>query len=166
MNILQVVLAPFVLLLWTGWSTGAMNPNVAPKMDDPARSEVVIVRTDFGVVNLPESGKPTFVSTKEVPMIENQGYGWIIQLETKKPRIRWREEFTLPSAPATWGDRETQKNSISGDGRVSVIEREVEPEDGLISNFWSVAPGDPKGRYVIRVIIEDTLERVFEFEVK
>jgi hypothetical protein len=26
---------------------------------------------------------------------------------------------------------------------------------------WSGAPGDPKDRYVVRVIIEGTLERVF-----
>ncbi len=165
MKVSGVMLVPF-LLLWTGWSTAALNPKVAPKMDRSMAADIEILRTDFGLVNPPESGKPAFISTKEVPMIENQGYGWIIHLQTKKPKIRWREEFTLPAAPTTWGDREAQKHSISEDKKVSVLEREVEPEDGLIFNFWSIAAGDPKGRYVIRVIIEDTLERVFEFEVK
>ena len=56
--------------------------------------------------------------------------------------------------------------SISEDRRVSITEREVEPDGGVIFNMWVIAPGDPAGRYVIRVIIDGAVERVFEFDVE
>jgi hypothetical protein len=133
----------------------------------PASSEVEIIRAEFGLFNPPGSGKPPFVSARTVPHRENQGYGWVILLKTNKARIKWREEFTLPSPPTTWGEAELENSqSISEDRRVSVVEREVEPDEGFIFNAWDVAPGDPAGRYIIRVIIENTLERVFEFDVQ
>ncbi|SFN66513.1 hypothetical protein SAMN05660284_02008 [Formivibrio citricus] len=88
-------------------------------------------------------------------------------LRTDKPKIKWREEFTLPAKPDTWGNPEPLgTRSVSTDGRVSITEREVSPERGIIFNSWAVAPGDPKGRYVIRVFIEGVLASVFEFDVQ
>jgi len=133
----------------------------------PTANEVEIIRAEFGLFSPPESDQSLFVPSRTVPLIENQMYGWVIVLKTNRTRIKWREEFTLPSAPSTWGRTESHASqSVSEDGRVSVTESEVEPEDGFISHFWSVAPGDPPGRYVIRVIIENALERVFEFDVQ
>jgi hypothetical protein len=133
----------------------------------PVVPEIEIVSAEFGLFNSPESGKPLFVPTRSVPFIENQGYGWIIVIKTKKPKVKWREEFTLPSLPTTWGEGEKQGiSTISSDRKTSVIERDVELGRGLISNAWAIAPGDPKGRYVIRVIIDGVMERTFEFEVQ
>jgi len=122
-----------------------------------------IIQAEFGLFNRPETGKPLFVPSKIVPLAEGQGYGWVMQLRTIKTKIRWKEVFTLPSAPITWS---ADKSQISQDRRVSVTEKEVAPQDGMIYNSWSVASGDPKGRYVIRVIVENHLERVFEFDVQ
>jgi hypothetical protein len=47
-----------------------------------------------------------------------------------------------------------------------VTEREVAPDQGLIFNTWSVAAGDPAGKYVIRVFVEGALAKTFEFEVR
>jgi hypothetical protein len=67
----------------------------------------------------------------------------------------------------TWGDAEhLGARSVSNDGRTSVTEREVSPERGVIFNSWTVASGDPKGRYVIRGFVEGSLTKTFEFEVK
>ncbi|WP_146076095.1 hypothetical protein [Caldimonas caldifontis] len=126
-----------------------------------------VVRAEFGIFNQPNSGKPAFVPATVVPLTPNQGYGWIMLLRTTKPKIRWREEFTLPAKPNTWGDPEPLgTRSVSTDGRTSVTEREVSPDRGLIFNTWAVAPGDPKGRYVIRVFVEGSLVKVFEFDVQ
>ena len=126
-----------------------------------------VIRAGFGLFNPPNSGKPIFVPAKVVPLIPNQGYGWVILLRTDKPKIKWREEFTLPAKPNTWGDPESVgSRSVSTDGRVSTTEREVSPDRGMIFNTWAVAPGDPKGRYVIRVFIEGSLAAVFEFDVQ
>jgi hypothetical protein len=156
----------FLLCLSFAWAT-ATHAAIGPATGQSMIPEDRIISAEFGLFNPPDSGKELFVPTSMVPLTENQGYGWVILLETRKPKIRWREEFTLPSAPSTWGDAVPEgSHAISGDGRVSVLDREVEPEQGIISNSWTVAPGDPKGRYVIRVIIEGTLERVFEFDVQ
>lgn len=126
-----------------------------------------VIRAGFGLFNPPNSGKPIFVPAKVVPLIPNQGYGWVILLRTDKHKIKWREEFTLPAKPNTWGAPESVgSRSVSTDGRVSTTEREVSPDQGMIFNTWAVAPGDPKGRYVIRVFIEGSLAAVFEFDVQ
>jgi hypothetical protein len=36
----------------------------------------------------------------------------------------------------------------------------------VIFNFWSIAPGDPKGRYTLRVMLEGMLVSSFEFDVE
>jgi len=128
--------------------------------------EVQIVRAEFGLFKKTANGQ-SFVPAKTVPLVEGQEYGWMIVLKTKKPMLKWREEFTLPYPPATWGDAEAQGlHSVSKDGRVSVMESEVAPVDGLIFNSWSVAVGDPQGHHVMRVLIDNRYERVFEFDVQ
>jgi hypothetical protein len=126
-----------------------------------------VIGGNFGLFNLSDPSKPAFVPATVVPLAPNQAYGWIIRLRTDKSKIKWREEFTLPVKPATWGDAEPLgTRSVSNDGRTSVTEREVSPERGVIFNSWAVAPGDPKGRYVIRVFVEGSLAKTFEFKVR
>jgi hypothetical protein len=131
----------------------------------PVETDVEVIRAEFGLFNRPESGKASFVATQTVPLTENQAYGWFILLKTAKPRIKWREEFTLPPFPAGSSQRQGAE-STPGNGGVSVIEREVEADDGVILNVWEVSPTDPVGRYVIRVIVDNRIERVFEFNVQ
>ena len=160
----RIVILGFMFLFFCK----VMTANAVVRFNEhPLTPRVSIVRAEFGLFNSTESEEQAFVPTRTVPFTEKQSYGWVILLETKKPKIRWREEFTLPAAPATWGDVETQgSQSISEDRRVSITEREVETDQGLIFNSWAVAPGDPKGRYFIRVIVENSVEQVFEFDVK
>jgi hypothetical protein len=141
------------------------NAGIGPAKN-PLPPEVSIVRAEFGLFNFIKFGEQVFVPGRTVPYNENQSYGWIILLETKKSKIRWREEFTLPAAPALWDSPVSQgSHFISEDKRVFIMEREVEPDQGLISHSWAIAPGDPKGRYIIRVIVENRLQEVFEFDV-
>jgi hypothetical protein len=58
------------------------------------------------------------------------------------------------------------KHEISADRKVSTLEREVTPERGFLFHSWSISPGDPKGRHVIKVTIEDAPPVVFEFDVE
>ena len=126
-----------------------------------------VVSAEFGLFNSTSSTAADFAPTAVVPLTPNQGYGWVMRLRTAKPKIQWREEFTLPASPGTWGVPEPLgTRAVSEDGRTSVTEREVSPDQGLIYNSWAVAPGDPKGRYVIRVFVEGDLAKVFEFDVQ
>src|SRR5262245_19526442 len=129
---------------------------------------IEIVRSEFGRFDISQSGEPVFVPATTIPLKAGQGYGWVMLLNTRKAKVKWREEFTLPEAPEAW-DGEVEPNSvrsISEDRRVAVTVQEVEPSEGVILHSWAVAPGDPTGRYVIRVIVDGSIEEVFEFDVE
>lgn len=161
MNQLRLLLA---LIVFT-----VCCPAIASSLKGSAGAHIdyEVIRAEFGILGQENSGKPGLVPATVVPLKPNQGYGWVIFLRTAKKKITWREEFTLPAKPGTWGDPEPLgTRSVSSDGRTSVTEREVSPEQGAIFNAWTVAPGDPKGRYVIRVFIEGSLAKVFEFDVE
>ena len=126
-----------------------------------------VIKSEFGLFNQTPDGKGEFVSTRQVPLVANQAYGWIVALRTYKPTLRWREEFRLPIRPDSWGPPDTAgRRRISADGRVAVSERRVSPVNGVIFNTWAVAPGDPPGHYRIRVYVENRLVETFDFEVE
>lgn len=142
---------------------------VARMQDEPSTSldaQVVHVGGRFGVFNAID-GRSKFVPARVVPLVEGQAYGWVIELRTDKKKVRWREEFTLPQAPETWGTPELLgTRRLSQDSKVLTTERLVEPVDGAIFNMWSVAKGDPAGKHLMRVFVEGRLVNTFEFEVR
>lgn len=152
-------------LLLISISPGAIS--ALPELSKNAAASTIVMSSEFGLFNLSDPSKPSFVPSASVPLVPGQAYGWFIRVRTDKAKIKWREEFTLPVKPTTWGAAEpVGTRSISNDGQTSVTEREVSPDKGLIFNSWSVAPGDPKGKYMIRVFIDGSLAKAFEFEVK
>lgn len=153
---MKKILLPLVFCLFAfGYTAVAAPPDTEP---------VEIIASEFGLFNLDSSTKP-FVPSRRVKLDTNASYGWIIQLDTDKTGITWREEFTLPIKPETWGDLQ-KGQSISKDGKTSIIERTAAPEQGMIFNIWQIAPGDPTGRYVIKVFVEGKPAGVFEFDVE
>jgi hypothetical protein len=138
----------------------------AAKADKPVASTEV-VSAEFGIFTTDKSGQQSFVPSTVVPLVPGQAYGWVMRVQTNKPTIKWREEFLLPKQPATWGEPDpTGAQSVTTDGLISITEREVAPDHGLIYNSWAVAAGDPKGEYVLLVFVEDTLVKVFKFNVQ
>ena len=133
----------------------------------PHSRDIEIYRAEFGLFSRGGRGQPFFTPGTKVPLKEGQAYGWLIQVGTNQSKVKWREELTLPSAPQTWGNADKAKAPrLSDDRKTSVTEGEAEPTVGLISHSWRVAPGDPKGRYTIRLVLEDNLSRTFEFHVE
>jgi hypothetical protein len=161
MNRLRLFLALFIVFAGTQVIAASSSESVG------LLDGYEVIRAEFGIFNGENSGKPAFVPATEVPLTPNQGYGWVMLLRTVKTKIKWREEFTLPVKPKTWGDSESLgTRAVSTDGRTSVTEREVSTDRGVIFNAWAVVPGDPEGRYVIRVFVEGSLAKVFEFDVR
>ena len=145
-------------------SLGAASPDAKKVIPE---SEFEVVRSELVLVHGLETKAPRFERAKKVPLKPGTSFGWLVELKTRKPRIKWREEFALPAAPKTWGPTEKQdRRRISEDKKVSVIEREVEPERGLIFNFWTLAEGDPAGRYTFRIFVEGVRVATFEFDVE
>jgi hypothetical protein len=88
--------------------------------------------------------------------------------------VHWREEFILPATPKTWGGNapgkplatnDEQSHDLQRHGKVCVTERDVRVHQGVIGNFWSVAQGDPRGKYEMRVSVEGKFVKSFVFEV-
>jgi hypothetical protein len=156
-----------LLLLALGACEQAKPPEPPPRPEPAARAQpsVQIEQAAFGVFNRTADGRVAFKPSKTVPLTPDQSFGWVIGVTTTKPAVKWREEFTVPAPPETWGPVEG-KHEISADRKVSILEREVTPERGFVFNSWTIAPGDPKGRHVIKVTIEDAPAVVFEFDIE
>ena len=164
-RLLAFLLAPFLLALCA--CEQAQPPQPPARAAAPARAQtaVQIEQFAFGVFNRTADGRFDFKPTNTVPLTPNQEFGWMIGITTTQPTVKWREEFTLPAAPESWGPVEG-KHQLSADRKVSILEREVTPERGFLSNGWTVSPGDPKGRHVIKVTVEDAPPVVFEFDLE
>lgn len=147
------------------WKKSSTHPQQATKA--PAPEQLVIISAEFGLLSLPRSGSVGFWPSTKVPLKRDQSYGWIIRLQTSKQKVKWREEVSLPSAPESWGVGEKLGlHKISEDRKVAITEGEVTPDRGFIFNAWTIAPGDPKGRYVIRLSIEGRFVKEFQFDVE
>ncbi len=126
---------------------------------------IIVNKADFGVQRVGSQGKVTFIPTFRVPLQEGSKYGWQIQLKDYKGTVTWREILRLPKRPETWGVDTGQDLAISPDGKEAVTKRTQTTTDGMIQNFWTIAPGDPDGKHKIQVYIEDRLIASFEFEI-
>jgi hypothetical protein len=140
-------------------------PAAPPKPEARAQPVVELEHAAFGVFNQTPDGRIEFTPSKTVPLKPDQAFGWIIGVKTTKPTVKWREKFTLPAPPETWGPTDG-KHEISADRKISILEREVAPEMGQVFNSWIISPGDPKGHHVIEVTIEDARPVVFEFDIE
>ena len=128
---------------------------------------VQVGRIDFGVFTQSPQRQSEFRPTNVIPLVVDQSYGWVAEVKTRMECVKVREELTLPNEPKTWGDPDPQlKQSISRDGRTATTEACLKPINGVIAQSWSVAPGDPRGAYIVRVWIEDQAPRVFRFEAR
>jgi len=170
-RLFALLLAPLVLALCACEQAKPPEPAAPVELPahavpaPPAEPAVRIEQSAFGVFDRTPDGRVDFKPSKTVPLTPNQEFGWIIGVTTTKPTVKWREEFTVPTPPETWGPTEG-KHEISADRKVSILEREVTLERGFLFNSWSISPGDPKGRHVIRVTVEDAPPVVFEFDVE
>ncbi len=54
---------------------------------------------------------------------------------------------------------------MSPDGTAANIQRTDSIKDGVITNSWTIATGDPMGKHKIEVYIGDRRIATFEFEV-
>ncbi len=164
-RLFALLLAPLVLALCACEQAKPPEPPARPEPAARAQPAVQIEQVAFGVFNRTADGRVDFKPTNAVPWAPNQEFGWVIGVTTTKPTVKWREEFTVPTPPETWGPTEG-KHEISADRKVSILEREVMPEQGFLFNSWAISPGDPKGHHVIRVTVEDAPPVVFEFDVE
>lgn len=127
--------------------------------------KITVTNAEFGLKRVDAKGNVTIFQTKTIPLQEGNAYGWRIKLKNYQREVKWREVLRLPKPPETWGTDNGENFSISADGTTSVTRRTQSAPDGTIENFWTIAPGDPIGKYKIEVYVDDRLINTFEFEV-
>lgn len=159
-------------LLMTGFihtSTLADNPKTlaqsSPQSQPNKTQPINISKAEFGVATLDAGGKFNFTPTIKVPLVEGNKYGWRIQLQGVKGQVTWREVLRLPKAPQTWATDDGENFTLSTDGTEAVTKRTQSPKNGVIENFWTIAPGDPPGKHIIYVYVDERLVGNFEFEI-
>jgi hypothetical protein len=138
-----------------------------PRMPVEIAPGVVIKSAEFGVLEVGEDGAERFVRTREVPAVDGTTFGWVLQVQTDRESLRWQEHLKLPRAPADWGDAVDDPDVlISKDGTDVVAQGEDLVEDGELQRFyWTLAPGDPAGDYVLDVVVEGRPVAQFRFRV-
>ena len=163
-----ILAMPKRVCLFTLFCTCWINPAFALLDETPPTPDIEVLHAEFGLFNPASAGKPVLTPSAVVPLKQGQHYGWSIMLRTTKPKVRWREEFSLPSPPSSWGSDElpAASQTVSQDRMISIVELDAIPIDGVIENIWEVAPGDPKGHYIIRVTIDGGNQQVFEFDLQ
>lgn len=130
-----------------------------------AEAATTITKADFGTYTKSLIGVPKLSPTRMVDSGKDKAYGWAIWVKTDKPKVHFHETITLPSpVKGPWPSDASTKVNATKTG--AVTDKDVAPKDGVVSNLWSVAPDDPKGKYQIRVSVDGQPEKVFDFEVK
>ncbi|WP_224091775.1 hypothetical protein [Nostoc sp. MS1] len=159
-------------LLMTGFvptSAFANNPKTlaqsSPQSQPSKTQPINISKAEFGVATLDAGGKFNFTPTIKVPLVEGNKYGWRIQIQGVKGQVTWREVLRLPKAPQTWATDDGENFTLSADGTEAVTKRTQLPKNGVIENFWTIAPGDPPGKHIIYVYVDERLVGNFEFEI-
>jgi len=119
-----------------------------------------VVDSRFGVV-IPGRDGQNLLLTRSVPLIPGTTFGWALLLADVPEDIEFREVYSLPAPP----------REVTGGAHQSaaaVVEREGHGtnEEGWLVGFWTLDRGDPPGRHVIDIYIDDTLIHTFEFEVQ
>jgi hypothetical protein len=106
-------------------------------------------------------------ATNHIPYHVNQGYGWRLKLNTQARSVHWREEFSLPAVPHTWGfEVPGEKRTLQDGGLKCITEGDVAPSNGWVENSWCVAQGDPKGEYAMKIYVDGTFVKRFNFTVE
>lgn len=126
---------------------------------------IIVKKAEFGVLRTQKNGKVTFIPTTKVPFQEGKVYGWRIQLQGYRGELTWQEVLTLPKPPLTWATDNGEDFFLSPDGTFAVIKRTDLVKKGLISNFWTVSPGDPPGVHILSVYVDKQRIATFKFEV-
>lgn len=144
----------FGVLAWVPHLHAAPHPGFG--------NRVMLIEARFGYLTEDENGQRIFNESQQVPYRPGLSFGWSLTLSSPHPFVTWREEFTLPAKPATWG----AVRDISDDGRTARVVRTDRLTDGKIINFWTLTEGDPVGAHVIRIFIGDRLFHKFEFDIE
>ena len=155
----------FLLSVLFAGATGAAGPD-APPVPVSAEKAVEVVNAEFGLFDVSNPKEPVFTPTRIVPHRQDQRYGWVIELRTRKRSLSVREEYLLPNRPrARSGDELDESLNIETPRRNQISQRQLVPMDGKIYGEWAIGSSEPAGHRHLQVFVENDVAASFEFEV-
>jgi len=93
-------------------------------------------------------------------------FGWVLQVTPRPDSVAIREELQLPGPATDWsGDDPSRTVTVSGDRSTGTTRFETSLAEGILTQDWCIAEGDPAGPYRIRVYHGDRLLHEFRFTV-
>ena len=134
----------------------ADQPLPAPTLPLVIAPDLTVRAVRFGLLKSDTGSDDDFLATDEIPAVEGQAFGWIVEVATSRRSLHWQEHLRMPEPPADWGDAASDPDLvISKDGKSVIAQGEGDVDDGELSRFyWSLATGDPAGDYQMDVAIE------------
>lgn len=129
---------------------------VAPALPLVIAPDLTVRAVRFGLLKSDSGTDDDFVATDEIPAVDGQAFGWIVEVTTTRRSLHWQEHLRMPAPPVDWGDAASDPDiEISKDGKSVLAQGEDDVEDGELSRFyWSLATGDPAGDYQLDVAVE------------
>lgn len=158
--VISGVLHPSVLANTANISSQSISQSQSTKPQ-----EIDVSKAEFGIAKIDSEGKFKFIPATRIPLQEGSKYGWRIKLKNVQGEVTWREVIRLPKPPETWATDNGENFKLSTDGTEAISNRRQVVKDGVIENFWTIAPGDPPGKHTIHVYVNNSLVGNFEFEI-
>lgn len=126
--------------------------------------DLAVTGAEFGFIKTDDQGKTVFMNNLTVPLIVEMGFGWRLSLRSSRRFIHWQEVFINPVPPLTWG---VGPSVVISADRTTATTKEIAAisYNGAIDNYWYFLPGDPMGRYILKISIENMPVCTFEFDV-
>ena len=161
-----IILATFLILSsQNSFSNSSLSKISIGQPDSP----IPILESSFYVgIRNSKDEELVWTESKFVQLIsENSCYRWEIELDTYLISVPPKEIFIMLETPKVWSSDECVegKQTLHHDNKISVIEKDIKVEDGIIESMWCVAEGDPAGNYKIEVYIKGVLAESFSFVV-
>lgn len=142
----------------------AAAPEKAPDPEGPAFE---VINAEFGVFDVSNAKNTVFTPTRVVPHRQDQRYGWVIELRSRKRSLSVREEYLLPNPPrAKNSDELSESLNIETPRHNQISQRQLVPVDGKIYGEWAIGSSEPAGHRQLQVVIENEVAASFEFDVK
>ena len=136
-----------------------------------AQSQTISIETaEFLVFLYDSEDNEQFVfQSNLVPLIPDRVcYGWRIRLAGAEGLVRFKEVFSVPAEPESWGEENNEFNTtvIAKDRMTAVTEMFIPLQDDWIDNNWCIADGDAEGKHSMEVHINGQFAKRFDFQVR
>lgn len=130
-----------------------------------AAQAVKVRSAEFYSETVGADGPATSQRTNIIPHRLGSCYSWILRVDRQERSIVVREQFDLPAPATRWGPSAGVRTEVAGDKASATSDIPESLDDGILTNGWCVAEGDPVGKYVITVEAEGVRLHRFEFVV-